>query len=171
MDIFGIGPLELAFVVLIAIVVLGPKEMVKALRMIGQFFRQIVTSDWWRSVRDGMREARNLPYQLMRDAGLEEDYKAMSEFRQTTKLQLNSVSKSPIEKGSQHPQEVENLYSAWTEPGISPEFVEHRDEENQIRPPLMASTTHDNSDEQGLEGKGDQQSSPKKADEAGEDRL
>jgi sec-independent protein translocase protein TatB len=70
MELFGIGPLELIFIMIIALVVLGPRDMVKAGRSIGQFLRKTILSPTWLKMQ---REIRNLPYQMMREAGLEED--------------------------------------------------------------------------------------------------
>lgn len=75
MDILGIGPLELIFIIIIALIVLGPKDMVKAGRTIGKFLRQVVTSSTWRAVTQTSNELRTLPNKLIRDAGLEEDFK------------------------------------------------------------------------------------------------
>jgi len=72
MDIFGIGPTELAFIVLIALILLGPKDMQKAGRTIGRWLRDMTTSDGWRAFRDTSREIRNLPNRLMREANLED---------------------------------------------------------------------------------------------------
>jgi len=72
MDIFGIGPTELAFIILIALIILGPKDMQKAGRTIGRWLRDMTTSDGWRAFRDTSREIRNLPNRLMREANLED---------------------------------------------------------------------------------------------------
>jgi sec-independent protein translocase protein TatB len=72
MDIFGIGPTELAFIILIALILLGPKDMQKVGRTIGRWLRNMTTSDGWRAFRDTSREIRNLPNRLMREANLEE---------------------------------------------------------------------------------------------------
>ena len=79
MDILGIGPLELLFILIIALIVLGPKDMVKAGRTIGKFLRQIVTSPTWHAVTRTSTELRNLPNKLIRDAGLEEDIKQIQD--------------------------------------------------------------------------------------------
>lgn len=71
MNIFGIGPLEIIFVVLIGILVLGPEEMVETGRKLGKFIHSIVTSQWWQSVQSGMDEVQNLPSKWMREAELE----------------------------------------------------------------------------------------------------
>ncbi len=72
MEILGIGPLELIFIILIALILLGPKDMAKAGRTIGRFLRRIVTSDEWRTMQQASRELSRLPNRLIRDAGLEE---------------------------------------------------------------------------------------------------
>lgn len=72
MDIFGIGPTELAFIILIALILLGPKEMEKTGRTLGRFLRNLTRSDGWRAFQDTSREVRNLPNRLMREANFEE---------------------------------------------------------------------------------------------------
>jgi sec-independent protein translocase protein TatB len=72
MDIFGIGPTELVFIILIALILLGPKDMEKAGRAIGRFLRDMTKSEGWRTFRDTSRELRNLPNRLMREANLED---------------------------------------------------------------------------------------------------
>jgi len=79
MDILGVGPLELIFILIIALIVLGPSDMVKAGRTIGKFLRQIVTSPTWRAVTRTSEELRTLPNKLIRDAGLEEDFKEIQD--------------------------------------------------------------------------------------------
>jgi len=45
MDFLGIGPLELFLVFIIILLILGPKEMVKTVRTLGEIFRKIFLSD------------------------------------------------------------------------------------------------------------------------------
>jgi sec-independent protein translocase protein TatB len=72
MDILGIGPLELLAILVIALIVLGPKDMVKAGRTIGRTLRTIISSDTWRVVQQASREIRNLPNRMIREAGVED---------------------------------------------------------------------------------------------------
>jgi len=106
MDILGIGPLELIFILIIALIVLGPSDMVKAGRTIGRFLRQIITSPTWRAVTRTSSELRTLPNKLIRDAGLEEDLK---EIQDATKKAIPSDLKSDL---SQWQEDV----SSWTTP-------------------------------------------------------
>jgi sec-independent protein translocase protein TatB len=68
MEILGIGAPELVFIVIIALIVFGPKDMQKAGKTIGKWMRDTVTSDGWKLFQQTTRELRNLPNRLMRDA-------------------------------------------------------------------------------------------------------
>ena len=78
MDILGIGPLELFFIILIALIVLGPKDMIKAGRTLGKFMRTVVTSPNWHMLQQASREIRGLPNRLMREAGMDDVQKEFS---------------------------------------------------------------------------------------------
>ncbi|HEX9618045.1 MAG TPA: hypothetical protein VGA03_11600 [Anaerolineales bacterium] len=86
MEILGVGPLEFIFILLIALIVLGPTDMVKAGKTIGRFLRRLVISPGWRNFQQASRELRTLPNKLMRDAGLEEELEALREISRETSL-------------------------------------------------------------------------------------
>jgi len=71
MEIFGIGAPELIFIMIVALIVLGPKDMQKAGKIIGKWMRDIVTSDGWKIFQQTSRELKTLPNRLMRDANNE----------------------------------------------------------------------------------------------------
>lgn len=72
MEVLGVGPLELLFILLIALILLGPNDMVKAGRQLGRLLRSIITSPTWQAVQQTSRDLRYLPNKLMREAGLDE---------------------------------------------------------------------------------------------------
>ena len=72
MEFLGIGPSELLFIVIIALIILGPRDMQKAGRNLGKWMRRIVTSDGWRLFQQTSREIQTLPNRLMREAALDE---------------------------------------------------------------------------------------------------
>jgi len=75
MNILGIGPLELVFIIVIMVLVLGPEQMVSTARKTGAFFRKVVKSPLWHTIMDTSRELRDLPTRIVREAGIEEDLK------------------------------------------------------------------------------------------------
>ena len=80
MDILGVGPLELLFVIFIALVVIGPRDIGKAARSIGRFLNQLYRSETWRMLTETSRKLRNLPNQLAQEAALED---SLDEIHQT----------------------------------------------------------------------------------------
>ena len=71
MEILGVGWQELIFIFLIALIVLGPKDMQKAGKTIGRWLNQLVRSDGWKALQQTSRELRKLPTALMREANLD----------------------------------------------------------------------------------------------------
>ncbi|HUG33473.1 MAG TPA: twin-arginine translocase TatA/TatE family subunit [Anaerolineales bacterium] len=71
MEILGIGAPELIFILLIVIIVLGPKDMQKTGKTVGRWLNQLKDSEGWKLVRDTSRELRTLPNKWMREANLE----------------------------------------------------------------------------------------------------
>ena len=96
MNIFGIGPLEIIFVLILGILVLGPEGMIEAGSKLGKFLRSIIKSSWWQSVRRGMNEIQYLPQKLIREAELEE----LNELNKITMGELPQISKQDLLKDS-----------------------------------------------------------------------
>jgi sec-independent protein translocase protein TatB len=82
MEFLGIGPSELVFILIIALIVLGPRDMQKAGRTIGKWMRRIVTSDGWKLFQQTSREIQTLPNRLMREAALDELREVQKDLRQ-----------------------------------------------------------------------------------------
>jgi Sec-independent protein translocase protein TatA len=128
MDFLGVGPLELIFILIIALIVLGPTDMVKAGRTIGKFLRQVVTSPTWRAVTRTSDELKTLPNKLIRDAGLEEDLK---EIQDVTKRALPDDLNPELSKWQED-------IDSWTTPptiGKPRSDSEISDEESPSEPP------------------------------------
>ena len=123
MEFLGVGPLELLFVLLIALIVLGPNDMVKAGRTLGKWLRKLVTSPTWQTIQQTSRDIRLLPNKLMRDAGLEEDLKELNEIQKNVQslrnirpdLGLEEVEKD-LKKAEQDLRSTQADLSAWTTP-------------------------------------------------------
>ena len=72
MEILGIGPLELLFIILIALIILGPKDLEKTGKSIGKGLTKLVKSDTWKTVQQASEKVKSLPNELMREAGIED---------------------------------------------------------------------------------------------------
>ncbi len=100
MEILGIGPLELLFILLIALIILGPGDMVKAGRSLGRFLRRIVMSPEWRTIQKASRELRYLPNKLMREANMEDISKDLADINQIGKQISSEVKKAELDLSS-----------------------------------------------------------------------
>ena len=83
MEFLGIGPSELFFIILIAIIILGPKDMQKAGKSLGRWLNQFIRSDSYKALQRASREIRNLPTTLMREANVEELQSLEKDIRQS----------------------------------------------------------------------------------------
>jgi sec-independent protein translocase protein TatB len=72
MELFGVGPLELVLIIILVLIVFGPRDLEKTGRTIGQWLYKLVRSDGWRTMQQTGRELKNLPNRLMREAGMED---------------------------------------------------------------------------------------------------
>ncbi len=86
MEILGIGPSELAFIIIIALILLGPRDMQKAGLTIGRWLRRIVTSDGWKLFQQTSREIQTLPNRLVREAALEEMKELQRDLKQSLQV-------------------------------------------------------------------------------------
>ena len=69
MEIFGIGPLELVLIVLVAIIVLGPKEMMTSAQKAATWLKKLRKSDSWATTKEVM----DIPSQVMKETGLDKE--------------------------------------------------------------------------------------------------
>jgi hypothetical protein len=80
MEIFGVGPLEFLLILVMALVILGPQDMVSTARKIGQWVYRVVRSPTWQAIIATTQDLRELPQKIVREAGIEE---AMNEVKDT----------------------------------------------------------------------------------------
>jgi sec-independent protein translocase protein TatB len=78
MDFLGIGPLELLLIFVLALILLGPKEMVSTAKKAAEAIRKVTQSDFWKEAVDSSREIRQLPTQIMKDTGLDEELRKIN---------------------------------------------------------------------------------------------
>ena len=89
MEFLGVGTGELAFILLIALILLGPKDMIQAGRTLGKTLRKIVTSPTWKALRTTGQELQKLPTRLMREAGLDEIKDLDKELRDAARITID----------------------------------------------------------------------------------
>lgn len=115
MDIFGIGPLEFFFILVIALIVFGPNDLAKAGRSLGRFIRKFILSDEWRAIQQTSREFRNLPNRLMREAQIED---LQNEIRGEIPDIKELKEEIGVQEIQQNLKELEKDVQSWTKPAM-----------------------------------------------------
>ena len=134
MEFLGIGPAELVFIVIIALIILGPRDMQKAGRTIGKWMRRIVTSDGWRLFQQTSREIQTLPNRLMREAALDE----LKEMQKDIREPLDGLQRDlrqPFELNPRTPNQAAPGAPGASQPADSGPAVPPSAPANKILPP------------------------------------
>jgi len=93
MEIFGVGPLEFILVLVLALVILGPEDMVGTARKIGQWVYRVVRSPTWRSIMETSQDLRALPQKIVREAGLEDTLKDIKKTADEVKNDISQTTR------------------------------------------------------------------------------
>ena len=119
MDLLGVGPLELVFILLIVFLILGPNDLAATGKKVGRFLSTVRKSEFWRGVTQVTKEMRDLPTTLMREAELED-------------------AKKEIEKDLQDVRNISREFKQGELREIKVDLEESvRMEENKIAPPAV----------------------------------
>jgi Sec-independent protein translocase protein TatA len=117
--------MELIFILIIALIVLGPEDMAKAGKTLGRTMRKVAMSPTWRAVQQTSRELRALPYRLMREAGLDEIEQELNFVKDTQKelrrevddiRRIRSPLKATAEELKNEGRTIQGDFGAWTQP-------------------------------------------------------
>jgi Sec-independent protein translocase protein TatA len=97
MEFLGIGPLELILILVLALIIFGPKDIEKAGKTIGKNLNKFIRSDTWRTINQTSQELKNLPTRLMRESGMEDLEASIKEDLSKTENTLRqSISPLPV---------------------------------------------------------------------------
>ena len=89
--IFGIGIPEILIVAVLALIILGPQDMVKTARMLGRWVYRVYHSPTWKMIMSTSQELRELPTKFVREAGLEDTVEDIKQTTAAVKSQLKEA--------------------------------------------------------------------------------
>lgn len=98
MEFLGIGLPELALILVIVLIVLGPNDMVNTAKRLARTVRTLTQSEFWRATREAWRMAQDIPNELLRETGLEEAKKDLSKMNgelNKWNQEMNSAGRNP----------------------------------------------------------------------------
>jgi len=121
MEFLGIGPFEFILIILVALIVLGPNDMIKTGRSLGAGLRKLITSSTFRTVQKASTEIRNLPNTLMREAGVDEIKEMLPTAEQIQKESGLKDLEKDLGKVKQDVATTQSNVSMWLTPKPAPE--------------------------------------------------
>lgn len=78
MKFFNLGVSEIIFIIVIALILFGPGNMIKTAKEAGTFIRKVTKSPYWKEVWATKREIDELPKMLRKEANLDETIKDLN---------------------------------------------------------------------------------------------
>ena len=87
MEILNIGPLELLVILVLAVLMFGPDDLVNFAHKTGRWIYNLRKSELWQEIVGTTKEIQELPQKIIKDAELEE---TMKEINALNRSMLNS---------------------------------------------------------------------------------
>jgi len=81
MKFINVGALELLFILLLALIVLGPRKAIKTAGDVGQKVKELLNSKFWREIVTTSKEIQDLPKKIMDEADIQ---KTIEELERST---------------------------------------------------------------------------------------
>jgi len=117
MKFLNIGVLEFVFILLLALIVLGPKKAIEAAGEVGRWIKGLTHSEFWRDIVSASKEIKDLPKKMMDEAELQKTVneldRSTSEINQSFRRRSRGKTKDQIgnekiltEENHIHPDQV-----------------------------------------------------------------
>ena len=71
MKFLNIGVLEFVFILLLALIILGPRKAIDAAGEVGRWIKGLTHSEFWRDIVTASKEIKDLPKKMMDEAELQ----------------------------------------------------------------------------------------------------
>lgn len=127
MNFLNLGIGEILFIIIIALIIFGPGNLVKTARDAGTFIRKVAKSPYWQEVWATKRELTELPKLISKEAHLDE---TISELNKESKGFSGKISSSvsdflkevnqPIEIESSEKGEISKPKDSVEKPSVTP---------------------------------------------------
>ena len=83
MEILNIGPLELLVILVLAVLMFGPDDLVNFAHKAGRWIYNLRKSELWQEIVGTSKQIQEIPQQIMQEAELEETLKEINALNRT----------------------------------------------------------------------------------------
>lgn len=91
MRFLNLGLPEIIFIIILALIIFGPNNLVKSAKEAGEFLRKVTKSPYWQEVWATKRELDELPKMLAKEANLTETIKDLDSSVKNVKGSANTL--------------------------------------------------------------------------------
>ena len=77
MKLLNVGALEFVLILLLALIVLGPRKAVKTAGEVGRWIKNLFKSEFWQELQKTSREIQDLPKKMMDEAEIQKTIKEL----------------------------------------------------------------------------------------------
>ena len=120
MKIFNVGAPEIIFIVLLALIIFGPKRLIRNMQSFGKWLRSISKSPIVRDFVRTTEDIRNLPNELLRESGLEQDLKEVQRAAQEA-TRIDEIDAERAKQEGEAPTAAEDAPQSILPPESPPE--------------------------------------------------
>ncbi len=113
MKIFNFGIGEILFILLLVVIIFGPKSMVKTAREAGAFFRKITQSPYWKEVWATRRELEEIPRMIAKEARIDETLQEMNRETRDLSSSVTGAVSDLIREAEQPAQDPQTGAVSW----------------------------------------------------------
>jgi Sec-independent protein translocase protein TatA len=99
MQLFNVGALELVFILLLALIILGPRKAVKSAGDVGRWFKELMQSQFWQDLQTTSKEIKDLPKKLMDEAEIQ---KTIEELDRSEAALQRGIGRQNLEQSKEH---------------------------------------------------------------------
>lgn len=120
LNILGIGPLELVGIMVLLLLLFGPKDLVRMARELGSLINRLTRSEGYQTIQQASQEIRNLPQKILKETELDTVQKEIKSLQGEVK----GKESAPAGTAPAAPQS----FSAWTQELPAPSASEGKPE-------------------------------------------
>jgi sec-independent protein translocase protein TatB len=90
MKFLNVGALEFALILLLAFIVLGPKQAVKVAGDVGRWVKKLISSQFWRDLVATSKQIQDLPQKMMDEAEIQKTIEDLERSTNTINTSLTT---------------------------------------------------------------------------------
>lgn len=99
MKLFNVGALEFLFILLLALIILGPRKTVETAGEVGRWVKKIFSSQFWQDLQATSKEIQDLPKKMMDEAEIQ---KTIDELDRSEAALRRGIGQENLEQRNEH---------------------------------------------------------------------